>query len=525
MIKSRSGWSALGLAALGTILMCVSCAQPGSQAPTPTPQYAATETVVAMALQARMTARAPSESPTPTLSDLKATSGPRATATPTPAGSATVAPLPLLAFARVGQDEAMNVVLYDMAGSSAGELLTHFVEPLNLNDVSWSPDGQWIAFVSSHDYIMSSDNERNVFLVRPDGAEMRMLTGNAVDPEDAPGPYVTLAGQVTGSVGSSLVYAQGAPSVVTTDAEGFFQMDGVPASATWVRAVSQSENQVLQGYVRLEGSSDTWEGVQIPVSAGGQGWREVSFSRDGAYIAGLTYSWTLSDAGERQYTYTGSIYTIDGLPSGQVQVPEGSTLTGLTWSPVDDRLVGTLRSDKKTQVWMWNADGTSIGSILDIPDGEDTVLTAARPSWSPDGRTIVFELHCWYWWSGDKYRTDLILVDADGQNLRTLLENPWGTDALHPSWWASSSLVFYQLSSGAPEEDYTQRSNGDIWSVSINEPTPRALTSDGMSYIPGACPVVAQVAGSAVIPTATPATTAAPAIITLATPTPTAPAE
>jgi hypothetical protein len=301
MINSRPGWPVLGLVALMTALLCVSCAQPGSQVPTSTPQYEATETMVAQALEARITALAPAQSPTPTLDDHKASQGPAVTTTPTLPLTATAGPLPLGAYGRTGQDQAMNLVLYALAGSSAGELLTHFAEPNHLNDIVWSPDGQWIAFVSSHDFIMSRSNERNVFLVRPDGTGMHMATGDAVDPQDAPGPYVTLKGQVTGSTGPALVYAQGAPSVVTTDADGLFQMDGVPASATWVRAVSQSETQVLQGETFLVGGIGSSE-VQIPLTAGGQGWRDVSFSRDGSRIAGVTYSWVLNDAGEREYT-------------------------------------------------------------------------------------------------------------------------------------------------------------------------------------------------------------------------------
>ena len=141
MTKNGPGWPVLGLVALAIILMSVSCAQAGSQASTPTPQYGATETVVAQALEARITARAPAQTPSPTLADLKATQGPRPTATPASQVSPTAVPLPLVAFGRTGQDQAMNLVLYDLAGSTEGELLTHFAEP---NTSTTSP-GPWMA--------------------------------------------------------------------------------------------------------------------------------------------------------------------------------------------------------------------------------------------------------------------------------------------------------------------------------------------------------------------------------------------
>ena len=124
-------------------------------------------------------ARAPEAQPTPT-----------ATWTPTPEPSPTSVGA-WLAFVRVTQDQVANISLYNTV-QQEDEVLTHFVEPLNMSDLSWSKDGQWLLFVSAHDYIHSRNNERNAFTMRPDGTGLRMITGDYVDPAEAPGPYVTL---------------------------------------------------------------------------------------------------------------------------------------------------------------------------------------------------------------------------------------------------------------------------------------------------------------------------------------------
>ena len=51
--------------------------------------------------------------------------------------------------------------------------------------MSWSRDGQWVIIASAHDYIHSRNNERNIFVMRPDGSGLRMVTGDYVDPQDS----------------------------------------------------------------------------------------------------------------------------------------------------------------------------------------------------------------------------------------------------------------------------------------------------------------------------------------------------
>jgi Tol biopolymer transport system component len=477
---------------LGVLLSisCAACGRLTSASPKPTPDYPALETRAAVELVARLTARAPTATPVPTPEEIEPTptspivAMPTMTITPEPAF---FDPSTMLAYVRQGADQATNIVMHDI-GFRTEELLTHFVEPQNIHDLKWSRDGQWLIFISSHNFVRSRNGERNIFMIQPDGTGLRMITGAHIDPEQAPGPYVALRGTVTGAEGSCLVYAQGASSPITTNADGSFELGGVPVSARWARAVCQVEDRVRQGDVDLSAVGDAFGLVNIEVAARGEGWRSVSLSYDGTRLAAVHYTWSHNDEGERVYTYDGALYDLDGNLLGTLELPEGTTLISLDWSPVEDKLVGALRGAKSTSLWQWDVAGKSLGGLIEIEDAEDTILTAAHPVWSPDGSQVAFELRCQYWWGDAKYRTDLLLVPATGGEVRVLLESEWGVDARYPAWTADGSSLYYQVSEGEPGQSYLEKTTGSIWWLPIADPAPAPWASDGISYMPAAGP-------------------------------------
>ncbi len=59
---------------------------------------------------------------------------------------------------------------------------------------------------------------------------------------------------------------------------------------------------------------------------------------------------------------------------------------------------------------------------------------------------LAFALRHWYWWDENKYKTEIVLVDVNGQNLRPLVQTDWGVDATHPSWsdrWCTDLLYSF----------------------------------------------------------------------------------
>jgi Tol biopolymer transport system component len=376
----------------------------------------------------------------------------------------------------------MNVVLHDLLRNRQ-EILTHFTEPDNLVDITWSHDGQWILFVSTHDFIHSRGNERNVFRVRFDGTGLEMLTGEYVDPEEVPAPYAVVRGRVVDGEGECLVCAQGT-QVAAVDDDGSFQLSGVPLSATWIRVVCRDGQGILQGGTGLEAREGKFAPLTIPVEPTGQGWRQVSLSRDGNTLAGVLYQWTLGDEGKREYTYQGVLYDLEQGEQKLLACPEEKTLMGVAWSPVADQLVCALAGEEGTSLWLWDAEGDALEPLIEIPNPEAEILVATDPAWSPDGRRVAFALRHRHWWEDPKYRTDLMLVSADGEELTTLVESEWGNVAKHPSWSADGEAVFYQFSPGEPAVPYGERKGGDIWSIGVLDATPVPLTEDGTSYLP-----------------------------------------
>lgn len=393
----------------------------------------------------------------------------------------------MVAFSRIGQNQAANIILRD-ASSGQEEVLTHFSEPLNLSDINWSKDGEWIAFVSSHGFIYSRNNERNVFLMRYDGTELHMVTGEYVDPEIAPGPYATLTGRLINARGECRVSAQGAVNPVEVDAEGEFELIGVPLSAQWARAICQDGTTTLQGDVSLEAIGQVFLQAIIPVKAQGQGWRRVSVSRAGAAIGGIFYHWELDEEGKPVYSFQGMLEDIETGAQYTLAIPVDVTFLGLDWSPVGSAIVGALTAEKGTGLWLFAPDGTLIKPLLEIPNPEQEILTAASPTWSPNGEQIAFELRRWYWWGENRYKTEIMLVSAEGGDLKTLVETDWGADATSPSWTPDGEAIYYQLSTGEPGDDFQSKTNGSIYVKAIGADEPIAWAEDGVSYYPAVRP-------------------------------------
>ena len=473
-------------------LSCISCRLIKPPDPTPTPDYPALETEVAYKLSVRHTALAPTLAATMTPTSPAPTHTPTETATsrPSPSPTTTTRPTalpqaPLLAYVRAPHDGPANIVMSDPE-RPRGQVLTHFVEPMSMSDLSWSPDGQWLLFVSAHGLIHSHGNERNVFVVRPDGTDLRMLTGNYMDPELAPGPYKVLRGEVAGAEGTCLVGAQGATGPVLADEGGAFEVPGVPLSAKWARAVCQDGDRVYQGDAELESANGDFEFLTIPVEARGQGWRQVSISRDGQILVGTFYQWTLDEEGGRQYVLGGVLFDVDGNYLMTLALPPETTIRGLAWSPVADQIVGAVTGEHSTSLWLWDGQGESIGPLVEITNPQTTILSAGSPVWSPDGSQIAFDLRHWLWWGESKRKTELMVAPAHGGEAHVLVPTEWGAHATSPSWAEGGVTLFYQLSLTDPEGDFGSEDQSDIWSVQAEDPTPTAWTSNGASYLPAA---------------------------------------
>ncbi len=476
----------LGALSLAVSLFLVACGS-GAALSTPTPDYRGLETQVAVRLAATLTAKAP---PTPTRTPAPvrptSTSVPRATATPTLAIQ-TPASGEQLAFVRVLPDGSTNITMSDES-QQAELLLTHFVEPQNMCDLDWAPDGEAIVFVSAHDFIHSRGNERNVFVMRADGTGLRMVTGDYVDPQSASGPYVTLNGTVTGCAGVALVSAQGVPAPVATDASGVFELIGVPVSARWARAVCPGGAQVLQGDVDLALVEGTNTPLNLEVHPAGQGWTHAALSPDGKTVAGIAYRWVLDAEGKQQQTSVAMVQDIEAAESRELTVPEGSSITSLVWTPAGDALVGALIDAKGASLRRWDAAGNDLGELVAIANPDDTIYSIQDVVFSPAGDRLAFSRKSWDWWGDERYKADLMVAATDGQNPVVVVESEWGIAADHPSWADEGQLLYYQTSV-AGAGDGCATAEGSILRLRLpvdgaETLAPESWRADGKSSLP-----------------------------------------
>ncbi|MHB1356660.1 MAG: hypothetical protein ACYCZF_11880 [Anaerolineae bacterium] len=479
---TRTGW--LVLFTLTVIIIMAGCLSDVDRSPETAVDYTILETEVAGKLRMTLTAKAPTLTPIP--SDT-----PRPP-TPTPSPTPTRAPFvtgegPFLAFVRVMQENSENIIL--RSGERSEAVLSRFVEQRSVGDLAWSADGQWLIFMSAHNYLYSRNNERNVFVMRPYGSQLRMITGEYDDPSKSTGPFITLKGVITGSEGPCLVGAQGAASAATTNPDGTFELPGVPVTSQWIRAVCNQSDIPRQADISLDLAHDVTSSITITVEARGQGWTRVDLSPDNCLFAGLFYQWHLDDEEQRVLTTSGRLYDMKGVLVAELPLPEGTTLSGLAWSPRGDQLVGTLEGEKAIWLWLWDRQGVSLGSMLETPNPDGIIYSVNDPIWSYDGAMIAFTLQSLYWWGDTQYKTEIAIYNLASSEMRTRVASEWGTHAVHPAWSADGQRIYYQLFTGQPGEDPATLVGGQIWWISEAGGDPTQVTKDGINILPALRPV------------------------------------
>lgn len=125
------------------------------------------------------------------------------------------------------------------------------------------------------------------------------------------------------------------------------------------------------------------------------------------------------------------------------------------WHPTRDQIAyrGCDDSGNRCGLWTMNGNGGDRTQLTDVP-------ADSHPTWSPDGRYIVFM-------SNERHgNMDLYRVDISSQAVTRLTTNP-SVDGIPTVSPDSTSVAFFTNRSGVWE----------IWAVSINGGTPRKLLS------------------------------------------------
>lgn len=179
---------------------------------------------------------------------------------------------------------------------------------------------------------------------------------------------------------------------------------------------SPDGNSIL--YARTIGKNSdlfliTEKGQEIRRVTFGHSTIEVSpdFSPDGSQVT------FVSNRGGGPQIYT---MTATGQNIKRISYVTSNYCTSPAWSPAGDRIAFVCRADRGHQLFVVNPDGSSPLQLTSYGSNED-------PSWSPDGRYIVFATTF-----GKSQVFNLAMIRKDGGNLRQLTNSRSGS--MHPAW-------------------------------------------------------------------------------------------
>jgi len=111
--------------------------------------------------------------------------------------------------------------------------------------------------------------------------------------------------------------------------------------------------------------------------------------------------------------------------------------------------------DWNKEIYVMDADGNNLRNLTNNPASDEA------PSWSPDGQGIAFQ-------SDRDGNSEIYVMDADGNNLRNLTNNPAGDSS--PAWSPDGQRIAFVSSRDGAK-------NSAIYVMDADGNNPRNLTN------------------------------------------------
>lgn len=243
-------------------------------------------------------------------------------------------------------------------------------------------------------------------------------------------------------------------------------------------------------YVSVQsGNRDLWihsldGGREVQITRDTADDTQPAWSPDGrriAFTSSRDHGPRLDQSVQYGYTLGGGIWSVPAAGGAPTRLVDGAF--NPSWSPDGRRIVFDASLDGARRIWTAAEDGSDpIRISTDRSDG----AVHTRPKWSPDGRWIAYERQ-----EGSlTTSSDIELVPAEGGTAKELLED--GHRNLAPTWANDSTLVFVSDRSGAlnlwtvridPSEGTTRREPEQLTTGAGNDVDPSVSTDgDAIAY-------------------------------------------
>ena len=141
------------------------------------------------------------------------------------------------------------------------------------------------------------------------------------------------------------------------------------------------------------------------------------------------------------------------------------------WSPDGKQIAFVSNQDggKETAIYVMDTSGNNLRRLTN--DAELILITS--PNWSPDGKQIVFV--SWFVGKGAKGKgkgSGIFIVNRDGKNIRQVTKDAKLTSAESPSWSADGRQIVFAASAAVG------KNGNNIYVIDINGKNLRQLTKD-----------------------------------------------
>lgn len=308
-----------------------------------------------------------------------------------------------------------------------------------IQSVAWRPDGQQIAFVSSHEATCSAWFS-DIFLINPDGTGLRRLTNAPACAELANYPQGSATVQVENqlaNVSQVLVYVQGAPTAqVVNVAPGSTVLVTFPKVADLGDGLLQ-EAVVINGGVRWFDAA-----VQGDIVAGHNAHLgKLTLAKSGYDALGPTYiSWSPDGARLAFQFGTGRLWQIDldapllGQGKALLDPQTNNAILGAqpVWSPVGNEVLYERFDTRPFTISRTTVDSNDPGKAL------ASVMLTSGITWLSDGSGLVAA-------DDDSLlaHTDLYLMKFSDNSITQLTQTSGHQAAVYPVVAPDSSRIVY----------------------------------------------------------------------------------